>query len=118
MFELNRIHNLHQLTDADQLFEKLRLSQCLCTTFQVGDYYWLNDASCEDGAWEYAVYKGINNSQYLKIESVTVSWCTDEKLMTYIRECLAGEWDNNPAWLHSEPVELNFNHGDSCRFCR
>jgi hypothetical protein len=79
----------------------------LCTGFYVEgfpDYLFLNDATSEDGAGEYAVIRGgIDASKWVQIESITFSWCDLEKALGYIRHTLAGEDDAND---FAHPVDL------------
>lgn len=56
-------------------------SWCLCSGFRYGPLVLLNDAFSEDGAAEFAVYYEYHGAQ---IESITVSWCTAEKLEKHI----------------------------------
>lgn len=55
----------------------------LCTAFRCGAYLWLNDATHEDGAAEYAV---VRESDMAQVESITASWCTREQLLKYARD--------------------------------
>lgn len=71
----------------------------LCTGFQVGAYLWVNDSFTEDSAQEYAVIKmekdergkdGVGEVIGRQVESVTVSWCTIQRLEEIVREIEAG----------------------------
>ena len=55
----------------------------LCTAFRCGPNLWLNDATHEDGAAEYAVFR---ESDMAQVESITTSWCTREQLLKYSRD--------------------------------
>jgi hypothetical protein len=56
-----------------------------CTGFSYQGLVFLNDAFSEDGAQEYAVLR-----DGLQIESLTVSWCTPERLTDRITALFAG----------------------------
>jgi hypothetical protein len=72
---------------------------CLCSGFCVlghERYLFLNDATCEDGAGEFAVVLGgIGADRHVQIESVTMSWCSFVEALTHIQHALAGDWDAN-----------------------
>jgi hypothetical protein len=92
----------------------------LCSAFSVADhedYLFLNDATHEDGAGEYAIAKRLPDSTYLQVESVTFSWCTEAKALHCIREALAGHYDStdfaSAVRLH---VEKPAEHG-RCHLC-
>ena len=67
---------------AEELARKLTGSTwCLCTGFYVvghENYLFLNDATHEDGAGEYAAVRRLGPDHYVQIESITFSWCTYE----------------------------------------
>ena len=70
--------------NAEQLVESLsEHTWPLCTAFRCGPYLWLNDATHEDGAVEYAV---VRESDMVQVESITTSWCTREQLLKYARD--------------------------------
>jgi len=66
----------------------------LCSTFEHGGYLYLNDATSEDGAGEFAVLKRLPDGSFLQVESITFSWCTQEKALQYIQEASAGKFDS------------------------
>ncbi|MFO0966124.1 MAG: hypothetical protein U0793_11150 [Gemmataceae bacterium] len=68
----------------------------LCSGFYVQanpHYLFLNDATHEDGAAEFGVIAGGMDGPYVQIESITISWCTLDAALDYIRRTLAGEYD-------------------------
>ncbi len=73
---------------------------CLCTAFEIGDYLFLNDATSEDGAAEYAVLKrpAMPEAPYIQLESITASWMTEERLLEFICRVLAGEIGLEVEW--------------------
>ena len=60
---------------------------CLCNGFRYGPLVLLNDSFSEDGTAEFAVYDEHRNNG-TQIESITVSWCTAEKLEQYLSNWL------------------------------
>ncbi len=94
---------------------------CLCTGFYVEgheDYLFLNDATHEDGAGEYAVCRGrIGSQEYLQLESITFSWCDMTSALAYVQQAITGQMDNSefahPLRLHVEPV----NDHPRCHLC-
>jgi hypothetical protein len=71
-------------------------------------YLFLNDATCPDGAQEYAVVKERTGGQ---VESITFSWCTYYRALELICEIVAGRYDNERFWiLPSERIDTNPNH--------
>ncbi len=92
-----------------------------CSAFRVAghsDYVWLNDATSEDGAQEYAVGRiGPEQSQLTQIESITFSWCTAEKAEQYIRSTRDGHDDNNEWARHvTATIQTAEEHG-RCPLC-
>jgi len=66
---------------ATELADKLKESTwTLCTGFRCGRFLWLNDSTSEDAVQEYAV---VRESDMFQVESITVSWCTKERLYGY-----------------------------------
>lgn len=85
-----------RVTSVEELVEQLHNhTWTLCTGFQIGKYLWLNDSFREDGAQEYAVFMPNDIGMYIDIESITVSWCSIERLCEHINTCLSGAWDVN-----------------------
>ena len=52
---------------------------CLCSGFYIQgheNYLFLNDATCEDGAGEFAIIAGaLGAERHVQVESITMSWC-------------------------------------------
>ena len=72
---------------ADELAERLvEHTWTACTGFRLGELLLLNDSTSEDGAQEYAVLRGSR-----QVESLTVSWCTRERLSARLEALHAGE---------------------------
>lgn len=72
-----------------------RLTQytwCGCNGFRLGKYLFINDATCGDGAQEYAVLRPEGDA-YVQIESLTFSWMNEVQALEIIRRVLGGEFD-------------------------
>ncbi len=96
----NRVWSLSEVQTVEELAEMLtKTVWCCCSAFFIADhpeYVWLNDATSEDGAQEYAVCRiGASDDQLIQIESITFSWCDYEKAVSYIQSTLNGDDDDN-----------------------
>src|SRR5438105_3847559 len=69
----------------------------LCTGFFVEghpNFLFLNDATHEDAAAEFAIIKGsLAAREHIQLESITFSWCSEEAALAHIRHALAGTLD-------------------------
>ncbi len=93
MFHSQRRWCVAPVENAEVLAEKLtEQTWTLCTAFSLQGYLFLNDATSEDGAQEYAVLK-VAEAAHIQIESITFSWCTRERALELIRQVLAGKFD-------------------------
>lgn len=54
---------------------------CTCQGFRQNGYLYLNDATSENGAQEYAV---LRESDLAQVESITFSWITEEEARRHI----------------------------------
>ena len=89
----------------------------LCTAFELHGYLFLNDATCEDGAQEYAVVKRRDDGTFLQVESITFSWCSYEDALEHIRRAVEGRDDANDfARVVSPRLESPEEHG-RCPLC-
>jgi len=80
----------------------------LCSAFEAEGLTLFNDAFGEDGAQEYAVFRGGE-----QIESLTVSWMTAARLVELLRGLAAG---GGVTYGTGRP---STDHGrEPCRFCR
>lgn len=68
---------------------------CTCNGFRLKGYLFLNDATCADGAQEYAV---IQESTGAQIESITFSRCSYYRALELICEIVAGRYDDARYW--------------------
>jgi hypothetical protein len=104
---------------AEELAHKLtEYTWTCCTAFEFQSYLWLNDATCADGAQEYAVVKRNGpQGKPLQIESITFSWCDFAKALAYIERTLRGDDDGNDFAREVTPVlETPDQHG-RCHHC-
>ncbi len=117
MFHSKRRWCVAPVESAEVLAEKLtEHTWTLCTAFSLGGYLFLNDATSEDGAQEYAVLKVSEAGVHIQVESITFSWCTRERALELIREVLAGKFDAEGFYGPVKPwLETPENH--CCQLC-
>jgi hypothetical protein len=122
MMHAKRRWGVGPAASAEELARMLTQSTwTLCSGFYVEghpNYLFLNDATHEDGAAEYAVVRGgLDAKEHVQIESITFSWCTYEQALDYVRKALAGEMDGydfaRPVQPRLEPIK---RHG-RCHLC-
>lgn len=117
MLHDNRVWCVTPVAFPEDLARKLtEYTWTCCTAFELHGYLWLNDATCPDGAQEYAVLKRIGpNGRPLQVESITFSWCDFPKALAYIEATLRGEDDGNDFAREVSPrLETSENHGRCC----
>ncbi len=98
MFHKNRVWCVTPKETAEEVARLLtETTWTLCTAIEIGGYLFLNDATCEDGAQEYAAVKkpAAPGDPYLQVESITMSWCSLEKASDLVRRTIAGEFDRS-----------------------
>ena len=120
MFHKHRTWSIHVVQSADQLAEMLtQQTWTLCSGFAVAgheDYLFLNDATHEDGAAEYAIIKGgLRAAHRFQIESITFSWCTTAEALAYVLAALRDEYDAEAKEV-SVSVQSVESHG-RCPLC-
>lgn len=111
------------VSSPEELAEKLtQHTWTLCTGFFVAThprYLFLNDATHEDGAGEYAVVSGDMDGPHVQIESITFSWCSQDAALDHIRKSLAGAYDAS-SFAHvvdlAGKLDVPARHG-RCRLC-
>jgi len=74
---------------------------CGCCGFRLGDYLFVNDSTCADGAQEYAVLRP-QAEHYAQIESLTYSWMSECSALELTRRVLSGEFDSQ---MFNEPID-------------
>lgn len=88
-----------------------------CQAFELGGYLFANDATCADGAQEYAVLRADGSESFTQIESITFSWCSYEQSLAYIGQILAGEFDGESyGHVHRDRFQRPEEHG-VCPLC-
>lgn len=118
MLHRNRLWSISPVDDPEELAQMLtERTWCLCSGFEIGGYWFLNDATSEDGAQEYAVVKINPGGTPRQVESITMSWCTLEEALDYIQQTLAHLFDNASHARNVTPqVEPAGDH-DRCHLC-
>ncbi len=117
MMHKSRTWCIFLIATKEDLAHKLAESTwCLCTAFEIGNYLFLNDATSEDGAAEYAVLKKPVTAEapYMQIESITASWMSEDRLLEFISRTLAGE---NDASDWARPVEPKLETSEQHECC-
>ena len=120
MLHSNRIWCVQPIDSAEELAKWLaEYTMCCCCGFKLDGYLFLNDSTSADGAQEYAVCKEpVGPDQpHRQIESITFGWCTYERSLRFIREILAGQYDNSDFAQPVRPsLQTPAEHG-RCHFC-
>jgi hypothetical protein len=111
MMHARRRFCISAVRDAEQLARMLtEHTWTLCAAFLVAahpDYLFLNDATHEDGAGEYAVIKGsLVAIRHVQIESITFGWCGFDQALHLIRKALAGDMESS-SWAIRSPCAVN-----------
>jgi hypothetical protein len=116
MWHTKRRWSVSPVGTAEELAGKLaNHSWCGCTGFSLGGYLFLNDQTCADGAGEYGVVKADDVTR--QVESITFSWCSQDKALAYIQRALSGAYDPN-AWNSGITAEqILEREGHRCDLC-
>ena len=95
MLHRNRTWSLQAIDDAERLATKLsNVTWTCCQAFVLKGYIFANDATSADGAQEYAILRATQDClELIQIESITFSWCTEERALELIKAVCAGEFD-------------------------
>lgn len=101
----------------DELAEMLTgRTWTLCHGVRIGRALWLNDSTSEDAVQEYAVLDAATLEQ---IESVTVSWCSPDKLAAYLAQSSIGALPRPWPFGSIRPAQIAYDAPyPHCRFCR
>jgi len=122
MMHKSRRWGVGPVSSAEELARKLtEQTWTLCTGFYVAgheDYLFLNDATHEDGAGEYAVCRGrIGSSAFVQLESITFSWCRYDEAVRFVQQAITGQMDESefahPLKLRAETLEQH----QRCHLC-
>lgn len=92
-----------------------------CQAMELQGYLFANDSTSPDGAQEYAILKPHEDGRELvQIESITFSWCKEDRALELIEQICAGKFDGF-AFEHSRVSRSRFQtpseHG-YCSLCR
>ena len=104
MMHKDRVWCVAPVETAEELAHKLtQYSWCCCCGFELGDYLWLNDATGEDSAQEYACIRKptAGDPHYRQIESITCSWTDEQQMLAHIHSI---HDDKPPPPIDSGPV--------------
>ena len=117
MLHRTRTWTIAAVSSAEALAEILtQHTWCCCNGFRLEDDLFVNDATCADGAQEYAVLKQ-RGERYEQIESLTFSWMSQEQALDIIRQVLAGRYDHDSYdFVASFRLQTPAEHG-SCHHC-
>ena len=117
MLHRTRIWTIAPVESAEALAEYLtQHTWCCCNGFQLGNYLFVNDATCADGAQEYAALKRLGE-HYVQVESLTFSWMNEQQALDIIRRVLAGEFDQDHYGLVApHQIQTPSQHG-RCHHC-
>ena len=115
MFHANRIWGPPRtVATAEELADLLtEHTWCLCSAFEHAGYLYLNDATSEDGAQEYAVVLKRPDG-FRQIESVTFSWCSKASALEIIDKVVKGEYDCEG---HDVSLRLDSAVDHCCELC-
>jgi hypothetical protein len=119
MMHAHRVFCVSPVASAEELARMLtERTWCLCSGFYVQGhehYLFLNDATCEDGAGEFAVIAGaLGAERHVQVESITMSWCRFDQALSYIQDALAGGMDAND---FARPVTLRLETPEQHQRC-
>ncbi len=122
MLHVDRTWCVASVETPQDFAEKLtEMTWCCCMAFQIDGhpkYAWLNDSTSPDNAQEYAVINRHELSgELVQVESITVSWCDEQKLLSFIQHTLDGK-DDRHNWCCEVTPHLQFpeEHG-RCPHC-
>lgn len=115
MYHRNRVHGVVPVESAEKLAESLTgMTWVLCQGFEFDGYLYLNDATHEDGAGEWAVYR---KSDLVQVESITFGWMNAERALDYIKKVSAGEYQPfSTGSRRPDLVQYGEAHG-RCELC-
>jgi hypothetical protein len=121
MMHSHRVWCLSKVESSHVLAHKLtQHTWTLCSAFFVAgreEYAFLNDATSEDGAGEFAIVKRLPDGSFLQVESVTFSWCDEAQGLIFIEEALAGKYDGYDFVRPVCPVLQTAQEHGRCRLC-
>lgn len=84
----------------------------LCSGFKCGNVILLNDSFSENGCQEYVLVLETPEG-LIEAESITVSWCSPERLVEIIEETIKNPFSRKPF----DPNRLDFTKQHRCYLC-
>jgi hypothetical protein len=115
MMHERRTWSVTTIESAEELARKLTESNwTLCTAFEHRGSLFLNDATSEDGAQEYAVVRRLDDGTFLQVDSVTFGWCSRDRAIGYILRATAGRDESGGS---ATPVSPRLETADRHRRC-
>ena len=120
MLHRSRIWSVTSVTSADELAEKLtEHTWTCCQAFELQAYIFASDATCGDGAQEYAVLRReATFGEYVQIESITFSWGSEEQALALIQRITTSEFNS---FIYGRVLARRFQspreHGH-CALCK
>jgi hypothetical protein len=120
MLHRNRVWSVAPVATADDLAEKLtEHTWTCCQAFELQGYIFASDATCGDGAQEYAVLRRVvEPGEFVQVESITFSWCSLEKALALIKRITTGEFDASTyGQVSARRFQTPAEHG-RCHLCQ
>lgn len=120
MLHRNRIWNLIEIGSRPELAHKLsQFTWPECQAMSLQGYVFANDSTSPDGAQEYAILKPHADGEMLvQIESITFSWCTEERALELITQVCSGQFDEfEHVCVGRHSFQTPVEHG-LCRHCQ
>ncbi|RUL84360.1 hypothetical protein [Tautonia sociabilis] len=118
MMHERRIWSVTTIESAEELARKLTESTwTLCTAFEHRGHLFLNDATSEDSAQEYAVVKRLGDGTFLQVESITFGWCSFDRALGYVLHATGGRDDGGDFATHVNPRLETADQHRRCPLC-
>jgi hypothetical protein len=88
-----------------------------CAAFRTpGGTVWANDSTHEDALQEYGVLRPTPDGSWRQVESITVSWCSQEDLTRCIEDADRGAFDDDLILDQLVAGRIQELH-ERCRLC-
>lgn len=121
MWHSKRRWSLRTAESAEKLAHQLtEFTWTGCQAFSLGEYILANDATSADGAQEYGVLRPDpeDGSRLIQIESITFSWCSEERALELLQRMFQGEFDLHVlGYFCRSRFQTSEQHG-FCLLCR
>ena len=120
MLHHTRRWEVNAVEDPGELVDKLHEHNwCLCTAFETSaGTIWANDSTGPgpEILQEYAVLRP-EGDRYRQVETITVSWCSEDNLFSYLQAADRGEFDGQTlGTVNPEQLQINDEH-TPCPHC-